>query len=202
MKISYAKFCLSIIFFLAFVFSSQINAEIPAHVIKNINERCVVCHGEQGESSSPLFPKLAGSNYQYFAKQLNDFINGVRKTRTMTVQLRDIDPEDFEYYGIYYEQLKSTAEANLGSIEKGKELYENGRPEMGIIACKSCHGEKGYGSSTLPRLAGQIPEYTKRQLEKFSQRQRTNDNAVMQDIANNLSEEDILEVAKYLAVIN
>ncbi|MDV7391978.1 c-type cytochrome, partial [Arthrospira platensis SPKY1] len=40
--------------------------------------RCFMCHGENGESSTPLYPRLAGQHYQYTAKQLEAFLTGKR----------------------------------------------------------------------------------------------------------------------------
>ena len=35
--------------------------------------RCALCHGADGDSSSPLYPRLASQHHQYIAKQLADF---------------------------------------------------------------------------------------------------------------------------------
>lgn len=35
--------------------------------------RCFLCHGAEGESSSPIYPRLAGQHAAYLEGQLKDF---------------------------------------------------------------------------------------------------------------------------------
>ena len=57
----------------------------------------------------------------------------------------------------------------------------------------------GQGTATLPRLAGQHASYTEKQLKQFSQRERTNDNAVMHTVAVKLTELELKSVASCLS---
>ena len=68
-----------------------------------------------------------------------------------------------------------------------------------MAACVGCHGERGHGSETLPRLAGQVASYLAAQLRNFGKRVRTNDNAVMHTIAARMTEREIRAVSEYLA---
>ena len=74
-----------------------------------------------------------------------------------------------------------------------------GNPYSGVAACAGCHGAKGGGTETLPRLAGQHAQYTENQLKAFNKRERTNDNAVMHSIASKLSELELKSVAAYIS---
>ena len=65
--------------------------------------------------------------------------------------------------------------------------------------CTACHGGRGHGSETLPRLAGQVASYLAAQLRSFGARSRTNDNAVMHGIAAKLSELELKAVAAYIS---
>ena len=38
-----------------------------------VQGQCFICHGGDGESSSPAFPRLAGQNAAYVARQLADY---------------------------------------------------------------------------------------------------------------------------------
>jgi cytochrome c553 len=80
----------------------------------------------------------------------------------------------------------------------GEKVYLQGAPEKGLKPCRECHGEKGAGSATLPKIAGQHTLYVETQLNLFEERKRTNDNAQMQDIAKRLSNEEMRAVAEYL----
>jgi cytochrome c553 len=63
----------------------------------------------------------------------------------------------------------------------------------------ACHGEAARGTPQLPRLAGQNADYLERQLREFTQRKRTNDNAVMHEVAEKLSPFEARALAEYLA---
>ena len=49
-----------------------------ARAKKIVGGSCFVCHGAEGESSSEVFPRLAGQHWEYIAKQLENFKNGKR----------------------------------------------------------------------------------------------------------------------------
>jgi cytochrome c553 len=83
--------------------------------------------------------------------------------------------------------------------QMGRFIFLRGNPYSGVAACASCHGPRGHGTETLPRLAGQHAQYTENQLKAFNQRQRTNDNAIMQGIAGKLIELELKAVAAYIA---
>jgi len=38
-----------------------------------VQGKCFICHGAEGESSSPVFPRLAGQHAQYTERQLKAF---------------------------------------------------------------------------------------------------------------------------------
>ena len=44
-----------------------------ARAKKIIGGSCFLCHGAEGESASEVFPRLAGQNAEYIAKQLENF---------------------------------------------------------------------------------------------------------------------------------
>ena len=68
-----------------------------------VQGKCFVCHGADGESSSPLFPRLAGQHAAYIARQLADYRSGRRKSDTMRPMVDDLSPADFAALGRYFE---------------------------------------------------------------------------------------------------
>ena len=44
-----------------------------ARARKIANGVCAMCHGDQGESTSEIFPRLAGQHTEYIVKQLKAF---------------------------------------------------------------------------------------------------------------------------------
>lgn len=166
-----------------------------------VQGKCFICHGAEGESSSPVFPRLAGQHAAYVARQLADYKSGKRTSSTMRPMVDDLSPEDFKALGSYFESRKThlhkIEDADLAQM--GRFIFLRGNPYSGVAACATCHGPKGHGTETLPRLAGQHAQYTENQLKAFNQRERTNDNAVMQAVAGKLTELELKAVAAYLA---
>ena len=166
-----------------------------------VQGKCFICHGAEGESSSPVFPRLAGQHAAYLARQLADYQSGRRKSSAMQPMVEDLSPADFAALGRYFEtravHFHAVDDSELAQV--GRFIYARGNPYSGVPACATCHGAGGQGTATLPRLAGQHAQYTERQLKAFNQRERTNDNAVMHTVAVKLTELELKAVASYLS---
>jgi cytochrome c553 len=163
--------------------------------------KCFICHGAEGESSSPVFPRLAGQHAAYLARQLADYKSGRRKSSAMQPMVDDLSSADFAALGQFFEtravHYHPVDDQELALM--GRFIYLRGNPYSGVPACASCHGAGGQGTATLPRLAGQHAQYTERQLKAFNQRERTNDNAVMHAVASKLTELELKAVASYIS---
>ncbi len=166
-----------------------------------VQGKCFICHGADGESSSPVFPRLAGQNATYVARQLADYKSGRRRSTTMQPMVEDLNQADFVALGAWYASRPTQAHAveDPELAQVGRFVYLRGNADSGVPACSTCHGPTGQGSDTLPRLAGQHAQYTVNQLRQFNKRERTNDNAVMHAIASKLSELELKAVASYLS---
>jgi cytochrome c553 len=162
---------------------------------------CFLCHGAQGESTSEIFPRLAGQHAEYIAKQLEAFKAGQRVSTTMADMVARLTPDEMQALGRYYEKMPTSradaADAQLAAV--GNYIYHNGNKFSGVPACISCHGPQAQGAANLPRLAGQIPGYIATQLKNFGKRARTNDNAVMHAVASQMTELEMVAVAEYLS---
>ena len=165
-----------------------------------VSGRCFLCHGLEGESASPVFPRLAGQHADYVARQLADFKSGKRKSETMKPQAETLTPEEMVALGAYFERRKAAGrraqDGELAAV--GKYIFEQGNRYSGVPACATCHGPSAHGTTQLPRLAGQHPAYLETQLKDFNKRTRTNDNAIMHTVAAKLTELEIVAVSMYL----
>jgi cytochrome c553 len=166
-----------------------------------VQGKCFICHGVSGESSSPVFPRLAGQNEAYVARQLADYKSGKRRSTTMQPMVEDMSGDDFQALGAYFAsrqpQVHAVDDADLAQV--GRFVFQRGNPYSGVAACAGCHGVNGHGSASLPRLAGQHAQYTESQLKLFDRRERTNDNAVMHGIASKLTELEMKAVSAYIS---
>lgn len=160
-----------------------------------------MCHGAQGESSSEIFPKLAGQHAEYVAKQLENFKSGKRQSTAMADMVAKLQPDEMVALGKYFESMPTHAEPakDPALAAVGSYIYQYGNRFSGVAACASCHGPAGLGTPALPRLAGQYAPYIETQLQQFSKRERTNDNAVMHAIAAKMTGLEMAAVAQYLS---
>jgi cytochrome c553 len=169
-------------------------------VMEIVESRCALCHGREGVSSSPIYPRLAAQHPDYLFKQLQDFRDKRRKSDTMGDMVKDLKDEEFRGLVAWFSSRKPAfrqpSDADLATV--GKYIFAKGNSFSGVPACASCHGANGYGTQQLPRLAGQHPAYLESQLKDFGDRERTNDNAVMHSVASKLTALETHAVAVYI----
>jgi cytochrome c553 len=162
---------------------------------------CFLCHGERGESTSEVFPRLAGQHATYVAKQLAAFQSGQRKSSTMASMVAKLTPDEMLALGKYYESMslprEEAKDPQLAAM--GRYVYHNGNKFSGVPACASCHGAAAEGAANLPRLATQFSGYIHTQLKSFGKRERTNDNAVMHSVVEKMTELEMAAVAEYVS---
>ncbi len=164
---------------------------------------CAGCHGADGNGGAdPAWPKLAGQDADYTAKQLADFKSGARKDPIMAGMAAPLSAQDMKDIGAYYASLKPKAGAarDVALAKAGEKIYRGGNAKMGVTACTSCHGPSGHGiPPRYPRVSGQGAAYTAKQLLAFKTGARANDGDTMTRIAFRMSEHEIKAVSDYMA---
>jgi cytochrome c553 len=176
-----------------------------AEVGKTKAAACGGCHGMDGNSMIPAYPKLAGQNEAYIVKQIKDFkANVTRQNAIMLGMAAGLSDEDAADIGAYYQsqKLASAATFDESKLAAGREIYKGGNLQTGVPACQACHGPNGAGTAGIgyPQLGGQYVDYTLAQLKAFKEGARTNDDRMMmRSIVENMSEEDMVAVANYIA---
>lgn len=163
---------------------------------------CAACHGADGNSLSPVWPKLAGQHPDYILKQLHAFKSGDRKDPLMSPMALPLSDQDMEDLAAYFSSQKQNGgQAAADQVELGKKIYMAGNAASGVSACIGCHGPKGMGNpgAGFPRISGQHTGYTDKALKDFRGKIRTNDNQkMMQGVAANLTDAEITAVTQYI----
>ncbi|WP_140626553.1 c-type cytochrome [Methylibium rhizosphaerae] len=174
-------------------------------------ERCVECHGAEGQgvthagasATEARVPKLAGQRPEYLLKQLRDFKSGARKDDLMLVAVRNVEETDLRDIVAWFASLPRMQGPDARTdFAAGRMLYAQGDAARGIPACVSCHGDDG-GSATaagplVPIIGGQGSHYLEQQLLQWRSGWRRND-AAMKEAARHLSDADIKSLAGHLA---
>ena len=164
---------------------------------------CGACHGPDGNSLVPIFPKLASQGERYLLSQLHDIKDGKRVVLEMTGQLNPLSDQDLADIAAYYAGQKgSVGTADPDLVALGEALFRFGKLDQGMPACTGCHSPDGAGIATagFPHLSGQHADYIKKQLTAFREGDRSNDGdtRVMRTIAAKLSNKDIEALAAYI----
>lgn len=175
----------------------------PAKAQQIVNNVCGACHGTDGNSTTPIYPSLAGQSPEYITKQLKEFKSGVRKNATMAPNVTNLSAEDMVNLGAYYAaQLPKPRQAkDPALVAEGQKIYKGGNPASGVPACAACHGPAGAGIPVqFPRLAGQHSKYTLLQLQNFRTGDRANDGGkMMQTIARKMTDQEMRAAAEYIS---
>jgi cytochrome c553 len=161
-------------------------------------ETCAACHGPGGNSANPAFPILAGQSWRYIYVQLKDFKEGRRVDPVMSPMAASLERDQMIALGNYFAAQKPASinfKADAAKVEAGKKVSD-------AVLCPMCHLGGFVGQNEIPRVAGQYPEYVKKQLHDFKARKRTNDAGNMTSVAGTLSEDDIESLAQYIANLN
>lgn len=187
------------------LFASSILAKGSVEAGKAKTQTCVACHGPDGNSTVPNWPKIAGQHEGYLIKQLKEFREGEKGPRfeasmyAMVANLTDQDIDDLAAF--YASQTQTLGKAQAQYIEQGERIYRGGNLKSGAAACTACHGPQGMGidAANYPRLAGQHADYIALQLHAFRDKKRTNSpNGMMEDISHRLTDEEIKAVSSYI----
>ncbi|NCC27050.1 MAG: cytochrome c4 [Gammaproteobacteria bacterium] len=178
-------------------------AEVEAKDAREIvAAECVACHGMDGNGPVPTFPKLAGIQQEYLAKQLLELANGTRRSDVMKPIAEKYSQAELFALATYFSgQLRTPGVVtNPSLVDAGRVLYHQGNKVNGVPACAGCHKPDGTGTPRSPMLAGQDAAYTLLQLRNFDHDIRTNDRGrLMRTVAGRMNEEEMRAVSEYIA---
>ena len=167
------------------------------------SQTCAACHGADGNSMSPDFPKIAGQHEEYLYKQLKQYKAGDRQNAIMAGQVAGLSDQDMQDLAAYFaSQTMSQGTADETQVELGKAMFRGGNVSSGVAACMACHGPNGAGNpqAKFPALSGQHAKYTAAQLYAFRAGERANDaGAMMRNVAAKMTDAEIEAVAEYIA---
>jgi len=155
---------------------------------KTASAACAGCHGEQGVSTNPANPSLAGQESQYFAAAMRAYKSGARSDETMKLAASGLGDAAIADLAAYYAAQKP----QQPKVTKPLTLAE------WVQRCDRCHGING--NSTDPRtpaIAAQRIEYLQKALKAYQGNQRRN--SVMAAMSASLTDADVASLAAFYA---
>lgn len=188
---------------------------------------CSGCHGEDGNSAMPLFPKLAGQHPSYTSQQLMAFKNGSRKDPTMAPMALSLSIGDMDDIAAYYASQKISANTLPPPLERdeddedddespeeavdmdavlalGQDLYRNGDLKREVSACIACHGPNAEGNkpAAFPALNSQHADYLIKALKDFKSGSRSNSAYnMMHMITKKMTDQEIEAVSYHISMM-
>ena len=171
---------------------------------------CAACHGPNGNSVNPEWPRLAGQSAVYIAEQLRLFRSGLRANPVMQPLAATLSDQDISDLAVYYEaQTPTGLEADPSYWQDGQALYLRGDHARDVPACTACHGPVGRGNlaAGYPALRAQQSVYVMKQLNDYASGARytgpnpvqaSRNGTMMFTVAKRLTPEQIRDVASYV----
>ena len=173
----------------------------PAKIVSMV---CAKCHGPGGSGDSELYPRLASQQQVYLERQLKMFRDKFRSDDhakaymwAIAGPLRDTQIQGLAEFFSGQPPMTPTPATDSALAARGKAIFEQGVPSHGVPKCAECHGKDGQGILEIPRLAGQYRPYLYRQMIEFRISARVN--KVMHDQTKNVTDEEAMALAEYLA---
>ena len=149
---------------------------------------CAGCHGNQGVSTNPAAPNLAGQDAQYLATALQGYKNGSRNDETMKGLAAALDDRMMKNMAAFY------------AVQPPQPLNVRRPPTTAewVQRCNRCHGVNGNSVDPfLPAIAGQRVEYLEKVLRDY--RARVHQSSAMAAMSDALTEADVANLAAYYA---
>ena len=165
---------------------------------------CGACHGADGNSTDPQYPKLAGQSEQYIVHQLENFKSGKRQNPIMLGMATPLSEQDMHDVGAYFASKTALpGVADQALVEHGQQLFREGDAKRGIPACMACHSIDGRGNpgAMYPQLESQHAQYIEAQLKAWHDGDAWGTDAhsqIMPAIAKKLDANDIAALASYI----
>lgn len=164
---------------------------------------CGDCHGADGVSVSPNFPRLAGQPKGYLVAQLQNFRSQHRSDPAgyeyMWGLARSLSDQQIDGLATYFSEQspRPNDAAAPALLSMGKKIFEEGIPDKETPPCSACHGPEAKGLADFPRLADQHRSYLMKQLGVFGQTEQR-PGTPMTKIAHSLTRQQIEAVSAYL----
>jgi cytochrome c553 len=149
---------------------------------------CLACHGEKGTSETPEIPSLGGQPASYVLIQLYQFREKQRIAEPMNELTKDFTDDDLRTYSVELAKLpphKPPPDADLAKFEQGRAAAQKYR-------CGFCHNPDLSGHDQIGRIAINAEIYLLKALRGYKSGERKGYDPAMNEVAQEISDEDIV----------
>jgi cytochrome c553 len=173
-------------------------AALPA-AAQTVQERlpaCLACHGENGQSQNPGVPSLGGQQAFYVTVQLLLFRERMRVVEPMNDMAKGLSDDDLQNFADIISKLPAPQPASGpvddARMQRAQVLVQQNR-------CTFCHLPNFAGQQNIPRIGAQREDYLVKALRGYKDNSRHGYDASMADVIAPITDEQILDLAYYIA---
>jgi len=171
--------------------AKDVSVTSPYELGKSRAAACAKCHGEDGNSTAPGIPSLAGQQARYLIIALQEYVRAERKSSPMHAVMRTLTPVETEAVAIYFASQAPTERRAPTDADPAA-----GAPLTAV--CSGCHGQHGASADSMtPNLAGQDFKYL---VEAIKAYRTTRKREKMRLYITGLGEKEINNIAAYYTV--
>ena len=171
----------------------------PAASAQTVEERlpvCLACHGENGQSQNPGAPSLGAQQVFYVTVQLLMFREHMRVADPMNDMAKGLSDDDLRKFAEIINKLPAPRPPE-GSVDAAR--IERAQPLVAQNRCNICHTATFAGQDNVPNIADQREDYLVKALRGYKDNSRHGYDATMADVIAPISDEQILDLAYYIA---
>jgi len=172
-----------------------IAAPAAAETVEERMAPCLACHGEKGQSEVPQVPSLGAQPSAYVVIQLYMFREKLRVVEPMNDMTKGLGNDDLQQMADLVAGLpaaKPGGAPDAARMERARALVQRHH-------CDFCHGADFAGHDNIPRIASQREDYLVKSLRDYRSNARPGYDASMADVVQPLGDEDIQDLAHFMA---
>ncbi|HEU4925172.1 MAG TPA: c-type cytochrome, partial [Burkholderiales bacterium] len=160
---------------------------------------CAACHGEDGNSTNPQIPSIAGQPKVFLENQLILFREELRKSDQMLPAVKGLKDPEIIKLAEHFARLPAKG-MESGSMDP--KLMKVGVEKSKALRCGVCHLSNFSGQNQIPRLAGQREAYLEAEMRAYRDGKRTGGDTIMAAALYGVSDPDIKALAHFLSRSN
>jgi cytochrome c553 len=175
---------------------SALTLPAAAQTVKERLPTCLACHGEKGQSENPEVPSLGAQQVFYVTVQLLMFRDRMRVVDPMNDMAKGLTDDDLRNFADVISKLPPPQPA-AGPVDAAR--MERARALVQANRCNFCHTPTFVGQDNVPRIANQREDYLVKALRGYKDNSRRGYDASMSDVIEPITDEQILDLAYYIA---
>jgi cytochrome c553 len=157
---------------------------------------CAACHGDDGNSTNPQIPSIAGQPKLFIENQLVLFREELRRSDQMLPVVKGLKDAEIVRLAEHFSKLPAKGMESGASDPK---LVKIGTERAKALRCGICHLSDFRGQNQVPRLAGQREAYLDAEMRAYRDGKRSGGDTIMAAALYGVTDSDIKALAHYLA---